>query len=58
MDGFVAIADEANAGCTQLVLRDLRETFGEDLVRAICLCLVYGWMDRWIDGWVGGWVGG
>lgn len=34
LDGFVAIADEANAGCTQLVLRDLREAFTEELVRA------------------------
>lgn len=31
LDGFVAIADEANAGCTQLVLRDLRDAFAEEL---------------------------
>jgi hypothetical protein len=34
LDGFVAIADEANAGCTQLVLRDLREAFAEELFSA------------------------
>lgn len=43
MDGFVAIADEANEGCTQLVLRDLREAFGEELVRScVLLSLVFG----------------
>lgn len=34
LDGFVAIADEANAGCAQLVLRDLLEAFNEELFSA------------------------
>jgi len=31
LDGFVSIADEANSGCTQLVLNDVREAFAEEL---------------------------
>jgi len=31
LDGFVSIADEANSGCTQLILKDVREAFAEEL---------------------------
>lgn len=34
LDGFVSIADEANSGCTQLVLEDVREAFAEELFTA------------------------
>ncbi len=31
LDGFVSIADEANSGCTQVVLNDVREAFAAEL---------------------------